>query len=230
MAEPHVLTEGHVARYRRQEEWLHEAWRRSLEGQGVAWPEKAPVKRAQLVGLSFFVGEAVSKDSLGRFVQEIAGGALDTQVRHLRASGWNVIGGGRGEAHHNHLPNGERMPRNAYALASVTTPATRFVQSLRLKRQGRVGVRDWDDLCRLYDGRCAHCGVSVRKPDKGHMDPERGQDISNLIPLCVECNNWAQDDVMFDEEGRVKAVLSERFLKDAPEQALDRIRAWLARR
>ncbi len=227
--EPHELGDEHRRRYAVQEKWLHGQWQNALEGQGVTWPAGAAVKRAQLVGLSFFVGEPVSKDSLGRFVQDIAGGALDTQVRHLRAQGWNVIGGGRGEAQHNHLPNGQRMPRGAYCLASVTTPATRFVQSLRLKRQGRAGVRDWEELCRLYDNRCAHCGTSVRRPDKGHMDPDKGQDISNLIPLCVECNNWAQDDVMFDEHGRVKAVLSERFLKDAPPEALARIRAWLNR-
>ncbi|HBH26896.1 MAG TPA: hypothetical protein DDX54_05795 [Rhodospirillaceae bacterium] len=97
----------------------------------------------------------------------------------------------------------------------------------RLKRTDNVLVRDWADKCALYRYRCAHCGKETRNPDKGHMDPNKGAGIDNLIPLCPECNNWASDDVIFGTDGRIVAVLSERFLKAAPPEVLRRIRAWL---
>lgn len=222
----HELTEKHISGFGLQADVLHRAWEESLSSWGVRWPT-SPVKLAQLVGLSFFVGEPVSKDSLGAFVKATVGGASDTQARHLRADGWYVVGSGRGPAFTNTLSNGIRMPRGTYALASLVTPIPSFVRSDRLKRQGRIGARDWEELCAYYDGKCAHCGVKVKNPDKGHMDPEKGYDITNLIPLCVECNNWAANDIMFDESGRVTAVLSERFLERAPRSAQKQMLEWL---
>ena len=83
------------------------------------------------------------------------------------------------------LLHSRRMPRGTYALASLVTPVPSFVRSDRLKRQGRVGARDWEELCAYYDGKCAHCGVKVKNPDKGHMNPDKGLELSNLIPLCA---------------------------------------------
>lgn len=220
------LTDTHVANFRQQELWLIQKWQQSLNGQGVEWPNSA-VQRAQLVGLSFFLGLPVDKDSLGKFVQAVAGGGLDSQARHLRPKGWSVVGGGRGDPETNHLPDGTRMPRNAYALLSVTSPSTVFSRSQRLKRGGRVAAVDWRDICVLYEGKCAHCGRETPNPDKGHMDPNKGLSIQNLIPLCVSCNNWAMDDVIFEESGRIKTILSERFLRGAPVEALRRIQVWL---
>lgn len=222
------LNREHISRFKSQADELRRNWEAHLNSWEVVWPT-SPVKLAQLVGLSFFVGEPVDKDSLGRFVSETAGGSLDTQARHLRGDGWYVVGGGRGPSHTNTLLSGQRMPRSAYALISLTSPNPSFVQSNRLKRQGRVGVRSWQELCAFYEGKCAHCGTQVKNPDKGHIDPEKGMEIENLIPLCVSCNNWAGDDVVFDHAGRVSAVLSERFLVGASNEAKRRIYAWLQR-
>jgi 5-methylcytosine-specific restriction endonuclease McrA len=137
------------------------------------------------------------------------------------------VGGGRGEAQTNHLPDGTRMPRGSYALLSVTQADTSFVRSTRLKRQGRVGAHDWNELVAYYGFRCAHCGTNTRKPDKGHLDPLKKFELANLIPLCVDCHNWAQDDIIFGETGRVKAVRSERFLESADEAAKLRMYVWL---
>jgi hypothetical protein len=222
------LDERHIERFEEQKAFLYKKWQEHLSGQGVAWPtDKAKGKIAQIVGLSFFVGRPVNKESLGKFAHALTGGSHDVQVRHLRTEGWCVVGSGRGPSENRSLNDGTPMPQGTYALLSFTTPSPQFSRSERLKRRGRAGAQDWGDLCQVYRGRCAHCGKETRNPDKGHMDPNKGADIDNLIPLCPDCNNWASDDVIFGPDGRIVAVLSERFLKTSPPEALRRIRAWL---
>ena len=223
---PHQLGEQHRADFAKQQAWLYAQWKKSLEGLGVQWPT-SKVAVAQLVGLSFFIGEPVAKDSLGEFVADLAGGSKDTQARHLRRQGWQIAGGGRGEAHTNHLASGARMPRNSYALLSATQPSLTYVRASRLKREGRLGARDWSEVCAVYGGKCAHCGSLTPNPDKGHMDPNPGLTLNNLIPLCVSCNNWAQDDVMFGADGKVTAVRSKRFLEQSDHAAQVRMYSWL---
>lgn len=222
------LSFGHAREFNKQKQWLFGHWKTHLSGQSVEWPANSPTRIAQLVGLSFFIGEAVEKDSLGKFVQTVIPGASsDQQARHLRSIGWDVVGSGRGENETNHLPDGTRMPKGTYCLRSVTNPSPIFARSTRLKRQGRAGARDWKDVCEYYNYKCAHCGKECRNPDKGHMDPNGPAKIENLIPLCSSCNNWAASDVVFGKDGRIKAVLSKRFLEHADEDSLARIRAWL---
>lgn len=220
------LNETHVSQYKTQLTKIKKLWESNLESLGVKWPTSG-VKIAQLVGLSFFVGEPVSKDSLGWFVGKVAGGSADTQARHLRNDGWFILLSGRGEPHSNTLANGDRMPRGSYALASLAQPDATFLRNERLTREGRAGAKDWHELCILYKGKCAHCGATTKKPDKGHMDPTKPANIENLLPLCVPCNNWAASDVVFDANGRVIAVRSERFLEKADSAALKRMRNWL---
>jgi hypothetical protein len=221
-----LLTPLHVARYVELEKELNERWREGLGDQGVRWPTSR-VQRAQLVGLYAHFAQPVDKDSLGHFVNAVAGGALDTQARHLRPLGWYVVGSGRGTAEERRLPNGQPMPRGTYALVSLVAPSPEFLRSDRLKRTGRAGAQDWADLCQIYRGRCAHCGKESRNPDRGHMDPTKPANLQNLLPLCVECNNWASDDVVFDAQGRVQTVLSSRFLRGADRPTLLKLRAWI---
>ena len=218
----------HVKSYNKQEEWLKTKWQDHLRGQSVSYPTNSKTKIAQLVGLSFFIGEPVDTDTLSWFVQQIVPSAgSDQQARHLRSIGWYVIGSGRGESETNHLSNGMRMPKGTYCLQSVSAPHPIFARSDRLTREGRTGARDWKDLCEYYKYKCAHCGIETRKPDKGHMNPNKAQTIDNLIPLCTSCNNWASNDVIFDENGRVKTILSKRFLEGAPAPVLARLKSWL---
>lgn len=226
--EVHVLDESHRKRFKEQKAFLHQKWQEYLSAQGVKWPsEKAEGKIAQLVGLSFFVGRPVNKESLGEFVRELTRGSHDVQARHLRTEGWCVVGSGRGRSENGSLNDGTPMPRGTYALLSFTTPCPQFSRDERLKRQGRAGALDWDELCQVHKGKCAHCGKKTRDTEKGHMDPNKGAGIDNLIPLCSNCNKWASDDVIFGPNGRVEAVLSKRFLKAAPPDALRRIKVWL---
>ena len=40
------------------------------------------------------------------------------------------------------------------------------------------------------------------------MNPNKPDDISNIIPQCPFCNQAYKDDYVFDEKGRVKSVAS----------------------
>jgi hypothetical protein len=224
----HRLDDTHVKQHDAQLAKIKKLWQKNLESLGVKWPSSS-VKQAQLVGLSFFIGEPVSKDSLGWYVGKVAGGSADTQARHLRSDGWAILLSGRGEPHSNTLASGDRMPRGSYALASLAQPDATFLRNERLTREGRAGAKDWHELCVLYKGKCAHCGATTKNPDKGHIDPTKPATIDNLIPLCVPCNNWAADDVIFDANGRISAIRSERFLKATDKAALKRIQTWLAK-
>ncbi|MFC3096834.1 hypothetical protein [Altererythrobacter palmitatis] len=222
------LDQSHVDQFESQLARVKQLWDKNLSSLGVKWPS-SKVKQAQLVGLSFFIGEPVNKDSLGWYVGQVAGGAADTQARHLRSDGWAILLSGRGEPHSNTLASGERMPRGSYALASLAQPDATFLRNERLTREGRAGAKDWHELCVLYKGKCAHCGATTKNPDKGHMDPNKPATVDNLIPLCVPCNNWAANDVIFGPDGRIVAVRSERFLKAADKAAQQRIADWLAK-
>lgn len=110
----------------------------------------------------------------------------------------------------------------------IVTDPPYFLDGLDTK--WKKGGADWNELVAYYGFRCAHCGRNTRSPDKGHLDPNGKFELQNLIPLCVDCNNWAQDDVIFSENGRVKAVRSERFLEATDDAALQRIYTWLEKR
>lgn len=113
--------------------------------------------------------------------------------------------------------------------AMAQQPDATFLRNERLTREGRAGAKDWHELCVLYKGKCAHCGALTKNPDKGHMDPAKPGTIDNLLPLCVACNNWAANDIVFGPDGRILAFLSERFLKLADAKSKKRILSWLSK-
>lgn len=62
------------------------------------------------------------------------------------------------------------------------------------KRQlpGSHTLKDWQDLCRSFHGRCVRCGVKG-KLTRDHVipitDKRSSNDISNIQPLCYSCNS-----------------------------------------
>ena len=41
------------------------------------------------------------------------------------------------------------------------------------------------------DRGCAVCGRHFPHYDKGHLNPELPMTLDNIVPMCVDCNNWA---------------------------------------
>lgn len=204
-----------ISEHNKHEKELREFYEKNLKAQGVILPTGK-----QLVGLVCLynsLGSPVNKDTVAKYVQAqfpLESVSGDQQLRHLRVKGWYVLGSGRGPATKNTLPTGQRMPESTYALISVVDPHPDFVREQRLTRQGRLGAYTWDEVKLYYKNRCAHCGKETDHLDKGHMDPTLPVCLSNIIPLCVECNNWAQSDIVFSADGRIQYVLNfERFTK-----------------
>jgi hypothetical protein len=56
---------------------------------------------------------------------------------------------------------------------------------------GKFTIKEWNDLCKLYNNRCLWCGSNNKKLTMDHVVPlvSGGTNyISNIQPLCMECN------------------------------------------
>ena len=164
------------------------------------WPRYKAIHLAMLI---HYEGSFVHKDDVSDAVQrQFPKAGRDQQVRHLKRNGWNIESDGQG----NHRI---RDPFN---------PSPEFI-NLRARRQGRIAATDFEEIVRSFGNRCATCGATKGEPDprygndiislqKGHMNPNKPDDLSNIIPQCPFCNQAYKDDYVFDEKGRVKSVAS----------------------
>lgn len=186
-------------------EQLQSDWAGNLKQWGVPeLPEldgSAPNARLlQLIILRRHFGQAVDKNEIGRFVQSyIPSASLDQQCRHWKRDGWNVQGRG------GHDAQGKKLPVGVYCLTSLG-PSPEFM-SMRTRELGRLAATDFEQLKEVYEQRCGMCGATGVLLEKGHMDPRKPLDLSNVIPICGACNKWQLDRFVVDERGRVLTVL-----------------------
>lgn len=206
-------------------ERLHQAHTQFLFRYGVRLPRPGTQKLLSLIFLHRHMGGLVSLENLRAFVQQFAPqGSKDKQPRHLKYDGWHIVLGGksRGTLPESAVyqdrtgvmqmaPSGSSVPDGHLMLASDKTPSPDFVLG---KRSGGIDRANWHTLCASYDHRCAVCG-QARHLEKGHKDPSKGMTLDNLLPMCGECNNFASDDLVFDDQGRIAALASERFVQTA---------------
>lgn len=187
-----------------------------LSKYGVKLPARNSAEALWLVFLRKHLGKAVHKDTISSFVHTVrVDFGKDQQVRHLAEKGWYVLN--KGEK----IPNSEDLVVSGYhVLFSMESPKPTFIFK-SLKRAGRIGARNFEELKAVYDFRCATCGSKENcpnflEPDKkttlqrGHMNPHKSLTSENTIPQCQVCNGIYLDDYVFDEKGRVKAVASVR--------------------
>ncbi len=162
----------------------YETW---LMQYGVSWPK--PCDELGLVLLYKNMGEPVSQEDLSEFYSQ-HGQRYNMQLRHIAESGWHVASG---NVRTTRMHYDETMKRDQLKLVSVTGPGTVWNVDKRLTRRGRLGIVDWSELLRLYATHgCAVCGQVKSHYDKGHLDPTKPMELSNIVPMCVECNNYAQ--------------------------------------
>lgn len=185
-----------------------------LESYGVTMPKEGTQKHLWLIYLKKFQRQLVHKDTVSSFVQEhMPGAGKDQQVRHLAADGWWVLNKG------DKLPDvDEKVKPGFHMLVTTESPKPTFIHKV-LKRIGRIGARDWAELKAAYDFRCVNCGSQEGKPHRfeknkatvlhqGHMNPDLGLELTNVIPQCESCNTFYKDSLVFDDQGRVIAIAS----------------------
>lgn len=169
----------------------------------------------QLVFLKMNFRTLVKRDDIANFVKIHAPNASnDQQPRHLKYDGWDVRLSGKAR---DIWIDGKPVQNGFNGLASVENPSINFMAQ-RIKRVARLNPKDWDDLVKSYDNKCAVCGDSSAILEKGHKNPIASDSLSNLIPMCGKCNNWASNDVILDEEGRVCGLATPKLVMSSPEE------------
>lgn len=132
----------------------------------------------------------VYKDELRDICQQILGhGSVDLQApRHLKYQGWNIVGKQFGRSYAYKL-NGLEVPPDFAGVA---------------RRADKLKAKDFRELCKEFDGRCATCGRPCSTLQQGHIDPRFSLLDDNCIPQCQECNVAALDYYVFGLEDELR--------------------------
>jgi hypothetical protein len=168
---------------------LHILWELNLKNEGVKWP-KGEGTLLKLLCLFAHVGTKMSQDEMSKWI-EFHGGRYDRQARHLAASGWYLVSGSKRVSRMQRFP---ALEIDDLMLVSVEEPNPIWVERLQQSRAWELHQDEWDDILQVFlaAGRgCAVCGRHFDSYDKGHLDPNLPYEKRNLVPMCVECNNWA---------------------------------------
>jgi hypothetical protein len=172
------------------EDWLFVNWQNSLEKLGVSWPS-GDARRIALLALYDNFNEAMTQDEIAEWIDE-QGGRYDRQARHLAADGWYIVSGNRRSTR---MQCSSRLNRDQLMLVSVEEANPVWINELQNSRNWAMSDDDWSQKLRVFEeaGRgCAICGRHFDFYDKGHLDIQKPYTIDNIVPNCVECNNWAQ--------------------------------------
>lgn len=169
---------------------LKSHWMRELDGYGVSWPT-GEARKLALLALYEHFNEPMTQDEIANWITH-HGGRYDRQARHLAADGWYIVSGNRRSTRMQCAPF---LSRDQLMLVSVTEPNPIWLRELQTSRDWEMSEDDWDAKLRVFEeaGRgCAICGRHFDFYDKGHLDIQLPYTIDNIVPNCVECNNWAQ--------------------------------------
>lgn len=211
-----------------QQAWeeLKEIHKEYLERHEVVIPTgrtyDSSAKSIWLSVLFYYKGQPVHKDVISDVCQrDKANLARDQQIRHLKRGGWSMKNDGRG--------NHELNPYE---------PSLEFLNE-KVRRDGRLHARTFDDVKKAFGYRCATCGAKEERPDsrygrdkvilqQGHKDPEKpSSDKNNIIPQCQFCNRAYRGDFTFDDKGRARAVADVGPVERVSDRVKSKIFNWL---
>jgi hypothetical protein len=165
-------------------------WSDSLEKIGVSWPT-GKARRLALLALCSKFNTPMSQDDIAKWVSD-QGGRYDRQARHLAADGWYIVSGNRRSTRMQYSP---KLKRDQLMLVSVEKANPIWLKELQNSRKWAMSEDEWEKKLRVFKeaGRgCAICGRHFAFYDKGHLDIQKPYTIDNIVPNCIECNNWAQ--------------------------------------
>lgn len=168
---------------------LYKEYKKHLEKYDVKFPTKQ--KLTTLLYLYDRMPNWISKDELTDLVRVHHEGSGDLQeARHLADLGWAIVSSNA--RFHRGIcdPSG---PSNSYKLGSVHYPNPEWLTKNKVKRRGFLAAESWNELLIVYkEHGCAVCGQKYTHYDKGHIDSAKPPELGNIVPMCVECNQFAQ--------------------------------------
>ena len=184
-----------------------------LKTKGIKLPAEKTQRGQALLYLYQNMGQVVSKLSAERVVaKRLNQQPKDLQsLRHLgKQSGYNILQAGA-------VYRGRKLKRGEYVLVDLRDSNSYFDISRRTEHN-----LDFNSIKLKYDNCCATCGSEegeihrydnvVTMLEKGHKDPGKTMDDSNIIPQCQVCNKVAKDNWVFDDYGRVKKITVQGLL------------------
>ena len=166
---------------------LRKNWQKHLSSHGVIFPE-GEARLLALLCLYAHFEKAITQDQMVTWIRQ-NGGRYDRQARHLGSDGWFLKSG---NSRATRLKFDASLKRDELMLYSITEPNPIWVTQRKVARVYDLKKGDWTDLLEAFRDRgCAVCGRQFNTYDKGHLDPEKSYSSHNIVPMCVECNNWA---------------------------------------
>lgn len=186
-----------------------------LGTKGIKLPAEKTQRGQALLYLYQHMGQVVSKSAAERVVaKRLNQQPKDLQsLRHLgKQSGYNILQAGANY-------RGQKLKRGEYVLVDLRNSNSYF----DVRRRTEYNL-DFSSIKLKYDNCCATCGSEegeihrydnvVTMLEKGHKDPKRTMDNSNIIPQCQICNKVAKDSWVFDDYGRVAKVTVQGLLNE----------------
>jgi len=167
---------------------LERYWSVNLEKHGVHFPT-GDAKLLPLLALYDSIGLPLTQKEISEWVAEHEG-AYNKQARHLAGvDGWYLVSGNKRSTL---MENDSKLARNQLKLESVIDPNPIWLKQHKLTRIYELSLGDWEDILQAFSDRgCAVCGRNFPHYDKGHLNPSLPMALNNIVPMCVECNNWA---------------------------------------
>lgn len=169
---------------------LNAIWQEHLCEHGVSWPT-GTARNLALLALFDNMNLPMSQDDIAVWMLD-RGVRYDRQARHLAADGWYIVSGNRRATR---MQYSAELDRDQLMLVSVVEPNPIWLRELQTSRNWEMSGLEWEEKLRLFEnaGRgCAVCGRHFDFYDKGHLNIQLPYTDDNIVPFCVECNNWAQ--------------------------------------
>jgi hypothetical protein len=168
---------------------LFALYEQHLKAYDVKWPSAQ--RLATLLHLYGHFPNWIHKDDLTALVRVDYPGSGDLQeARHLTDLGWDILSSNtrfsRGRVD-------KTGPKDSYRLGGVEHANPVWLTKAKVKRLGCLAAQSWNELLIAFEERgCAVCGCKQKHYDKGHLDPTKPPELGNIVPMCVECNQFAQ--------------------------------------
>jgi len=189
---------------------IRSEWEENLEQLGVNLPSGSQLNA--LMCLYDFYPDAASQAEMVGWFQVHGLEEYHRQARHLAADGWDIRSG---NTRFSRGVYDSELRHDELRLNTLTSPNPVWLSSLQNARVMNLSELDWQDILDLFIERgCAVCGRLGVHYDKGHLDSSKPYEVGNIVPMCVDCNNWGAAkglDFQLDERTLIARPVSDTY-------------------